>query len=138
MLPAQGSLLYCKMEIVMIRPEEVKSLSIQMERLESDLDFVSPFFSTMLCPSMPQHPLRQRSGGNTKGLLFSSFGSNKMKIRRQTAPRNNGSAFSTGPFPQCFPPTQGDLCRTSLLCNDHFVSGGCVFSSRKYKLLWSV
>lgn len=75
-----------------------------MGRLESDLDFVSPLLSTMLCPSRPQHPLRQRSGGNTKRLLFSSFGSNKMKIRRQTAPRNNGSAFSAGPLPPVLPP----------------------------------
>lgn len=78
-----------------------------MGRSESDLDFVSPFFSIMLCPSMPQHPLRQRSGGNTKGLLFSSFGSNKMKIHRQTAPRNNGFAFSTGPLPPELPPHSG-------------------------------
>lgn len=73
------------------------------------------------------------------GLLFSSFSSNKMRISRHTdAQGNNGSALSTGPPPPAFIPTHGDLGRTSLLCNDHFVSRGCVFSSRKYKLLWSV
>lgn len=71
-----------------------------MGRLESDLDFICSFFSIMLCPSMPQHPERRRSGGNTKGLLFSSFGSNKMKISRQTDTLgNNGSALSTRPLP---------------------------------------
>lgn len=71
-----------------------------MGRLESDLNFVCSFLSTMLRPCMPQHPQRQRSGGNTKGLLFSSFGSNKMRISRRTDTLgNNGSALSTGPPP---------------------------------------